>query len=166
MPKHTIKVLVLCTGNSCRSILAEALFNHLGQGRVRAYSAGSHPAGRVNPNALLTLERHGVPHAGARSKSWDEFAQAGAPTIDFIFTVCDHAANEVCPVRPGFPRSIHWGIADPAGVTPDEAQRAAFEVTYAALHQRIAAFLALPLETMSADDATAAARQIHAEAAA
>lgn len=165
MSKSPHNILVLCTGNSCRSILAEALFNHLGPGRVRAYSAGSHPAGRVNPLALETLARHGIPCADARSKSWDEFAAAGAPSIDFIFTVCDHAAHEACPVWPGHPRTIHWGIPDPALVTPDEAQRAAFEVTFAALHQRVTAFLALPLETLDLDAVAAAARQIHTEAA-
>ncbi|CAG0977997.1 arsenate reductase [Burkholderiales bacterium] len=164
MPNSPRNILLLCTGNSCRSILAEALFNHLGAGRVRAFSAGSQPAGRVNPIALETLARHGVPCTDARSKSWDEFAVPGAPVIDFIFTVCDHAAHEACPVWPGHPRTIHWGIPDPAPVTPDEAQRAAFEITFAALHQRVTAFLALPLETLDLDAAAAAARQIHTEA--
>ncbi|MCF8184434.1 MAG: arsenate reductase ArsC, partial [Polynucleobacter sp.] len=104
----TINVLVLCTGNSARSILGEMLFNHLANGRVNAYSAGSKPAGQVNPVALETLANHGVPAAGARSKSWDEFAVASAPTFDFIFTVCGNAAAEACPVWPGHPATAHW----------------------------------------------------------
>lgn len=160
---RSLNLLVLCTGNSCRSILAEALFNHLGAGRVRAYSAGSQPAGRVNPIALETLARHGILCEDARSKSWDEFAAPGAPPIDFIFTVCDHAAHEICPVWPGHPRTIHWGIPDPAPVSPEEAQRAAFEASFAVLRQRVTAFLALPLETLDLDAAAAAARQIHTE---
>ena len=154
-------VLVLCTGNSARSILGEMLFNHLGQGRIKAYSAGSQPAGQVNPVALATLKKHGVPHEGARSKSWDEFAGPVAPGIDFIFTVCGNAASEPCPVWPGHPATAHWGIADPAHVEPMEARRNAFEETYQALHKRIDAFLALPLESMGRDEAIAAARSIH-----
>jgi len=154
-------VLVLCTGNSARSVLGEMLFNHLGQGRIKAYSAGSKPAGKVNPVALETLEKHGVPCAGTRSKSWDEFAAADAPHFDFIFTVCGNAASETCPVWPGHPATAHWGIADPAHVEPIEARRAAFEAAYQALKGRIAAFLALPLESMSREDALAAARRIH-----
>lgn len=156
-------VLVLCTGNSARSILGEMLFNHLGQGRIRAYSAGSKPAGVVNPVALETLRGHGVPFEGARSKSWDEFACPEAPKIDFVFTVCDNAANEVCPVWPGHPTTAHWGIPDPAHVEPLDARRAAFEATYQSLHKRISAFLALPLETMTRADIAAAARRIHEE---
>jgi len=162
-------VLILCTGNSARSILSEMLFNHLGAGRVRAWSAGSRPAGEVNPVALETLARHGIPAHGARSKSWDEFSagalQPGglpAPAFDFIFTVCDNAANEPCPIWPGHPTTAHWGIPDPAHVEPLEARRAAFEDAYQALHQRISAFLALPLESMSRDQVLAAARRIHA----
>ncbi|RLJ63513.1 arsenate reductase ArsC [Sulfurisoma sediminicola] len=157
----TINVLVLCTGNSARSILGEMLFNHLGAGRVRAWSAGSKPAGQVNPVALETLEKHGVPCAGARSKSWGEFAAPDAPHFDFIFTVCGNAANETCPVWPGHPATAHWGIADPAHVEPLGARRAAFEAAYQALKGRVEAFLALPLEAMSRDDALAAARRIH-----
>lgn len=113
--RRLFNVLVLCTGNSARSILGEALFNHLGQGRVRAFSAGSQPSGKVNPVALETLEKHGVPFpAEARSKSWDEFAVPGAPKIDYIFTVCASAAGETCPIWPGHPTTAHWGIADPA----------------------------------------------------
>lgn len=160
----SFNVLVLCTGNSARSILGEMLFNHLGQGRIKAYSAGSKPAGQVNPVALETLQKHGVPCEGARSKSWDEFAAPDAPQIDFIFTVCDNAAHEPCPVWPGHPTTAHWGIPDPAHVKPMEARRAAFEAAYQALKQRIAAFLALPLETMTREEIVAAARRIHEEA--
>ena len=157
-----INVLVLCTGNSARSILGEALFNHLGAGRVRAYSAGSQPSGRVNPVALETLEKHGVPlPSDVRSKSWDEFAAPGAPQIDYIFTVCASAAGETCPIWPGHPMTAHWGIADPAHIEPMEARREAFEVAYQALEKRITAFLALDLATMSAKDVAAAARLIH-----
>ncbi|MBP6653470.1 MAG: arsenate reductase ArsC [Propionivibrio sp.] len=157
-----INVLVLCTGNSARSILGEALFNHLGVGRVRAYSAGSQPSGRVNPVALETLEKHGVPlPSDVRSKSWDEFAAPGAPQIDYIFTVCASAAGETCPIWPGHPMTAHWGIADPAHIEPMEARREAFEVAYQALEKRIKAFLALDLATMSAKDVATAARLIH-----
>ena len=157
-----INVLVLCTGNSARSILGEALFNHLGVGRVRAYSAGSQPSGRVNPVALETLEKHGVPlPSDVRSKSWDEFAAPGAPQIDYIFTVCASAAGETCPIWPGHPMTAHWGIADPAHIEPMEARREAFEVAYQALEKRIKAFLALDLATMSAKDVADAARLIH-----
>ncbi|MFA4970785.1 MAG: arsenate reductase ArsC [Sulfuritalea sp.] len=167
----SFNVLVLCTGNSARSILGEMLFNHLGKGRVRAWSAGSKPGGVVNPVALETLARHGIPADGARSKSWDEFnasAVPPAPTFDFIFTVCGNAAAETCPVWPGHPATAHWGIPDPAHVEPIEARRAAFEEAYQSLKQRIEAFLALPLETMSPEKfpegrraLALAARRIH-----
>ena len=161
-----INVLVLCTGNSARSILGEALFNHLGVGRVRAYSAGSQPSGSVNPVALETLEKHGVPlPSDVRSKSWDEFAAPGAPQIDYIFTVCASAAGETCPIWPGHPMTAHWGIADPAHIEPMEARREAFEVAYQALEKRIKAFLALDLATMSTKDLATAARLIHEAAA-
>lgn len=160
----TFKVLVLCTGNSARSILGEMLFRHLGRGRIEAYSAGSKPGGVVNPVALETLAKHGVPCAGARSKSWDEFALASAPTLDFIFTVCGNAAAETCPVWPGHPATAHWAIPDPAHVEPMAARRAAFEQAYQSLRQRIEAFLALPLETMTPQEAALAARRIHGEA--
>jgi arsenate reductase len=156
-----IHVLVLCTGNSARSILGEALFNHLGQGRVRAFSAGSQPSGKVNLVALETLERHQVPLPEARSKSWDEFAAPGAPQLDYIFTVCASAAGEACPIWPGHPATAHWGIDDPAHIEPLEARRAAFEKAYVKLEQRIRAFLALPLETMPAADLKVAAQLIH-----
>ena len=160
----TVNVLVLCTGNSALSILGEALFNHLGEGRVRAFSAGSQPAGKVNPVALETLEKHGVPLPEARSKSWDEFAAPGAVRLDYIFTVCASAAGEACPIWPGRPATAHWGIDDPAHVEPMSARQAAFEVAYQQLARRVKAFVALPLETMSADEVKAAARKIHEDA--
>lgn len=166
MPKSIYNVLVLCTGNSARSILGEALFNHLGQGRIRAYSAGSQPSGKVNPVALETLDKHGVTQPEARSKSWDEFAVPGAPEIDYIFTVCASAAGETCPVWIGHPTTAHWGIPDPAHVEPMSARVEAFEVAYAQLERRIKTFLALPLETMPATDIKAAAKRIHEEASA
>ncbi len=160
----SFKVLVLCTGNSARSILGEMLFNHLGRGRVTAWSAGSKPAGQVNPAALEILAKHGVPSEGARSKSWDEFAAPGAAGFDFIFTVCGNAAQETCPVWPGHPTTVHWGIPDPAHVEPLEARRAAFEQAYQSLRKRIESFLALPLETMTPENSALAARRIHEEA--
>lgn len=162
----SFNVLVLCTGNSARSILGEMLFKHLGQGRIQAWSAGSKPGGVVNPVVIETLHQHGIPCEAARSKSWDEFgpdAVPPAPTFDFIFTVCSNAANETCPVWPGHPTTAHWTIPDPAHVEPLEARRAAFETAYQSLHKRITAFLALPLETMQRDDIVASARRIHEE---
>lgn len=162
--KHVLfNVLVLCTGNSARSILAEALFNHLGGGRFKAYSAGSQPSGTVNPVALETLDKHGVPLPEARSKSWDEFAAPDAPHMDFIFTVCASAAGEACPIWPGHPTTAHWGIADPAHVEPLAARREAFATAYRQLARRIGAFVTLPLETLSAQEVAAAARRIHEE---
>ncbi len=167
MTARSFNVLVLCTGNSARSILGEALFNHLGNldqpGRIRAFSAGSQPSGKVNPVALETLEKHGVPLPEARSKSWDEFAAPGAPAIDFIFTVCASAAGETCPIWPGHPTTAHWGIADPAHIEPLAARRVAFEDAYRKLKQRIEAFVALPLESMTTAEIAAEARSIHAE---
>ena len=158
----SFRVLVLCTGNSARSILGEALFNFLGKGRIAACSAGSQPSGKVNPVALETLAKHQVPlPTDARSKSWDEFAAAGAPEFDYIFTVCASAAGETCPIWPGHPATAHWGIADPAHVEPLEARRAAFELAYQALEKRIKAFLALELEAMTRADVVTAARLIH-----
>ena len=162
----TFNVLVLCIHNSARSILGEALFNHLGQGRIHAFSAGSQPSGEVDPLALENLATHGVSWPGTgipRSKSWDEFAGPGAPRFDFIFTVCAGAgaAGEACPVWPGHPATAHWGIADLAQIEPPEARRAAFEAAYDQLARRIAAFLKLPLETMSTAAIVAAAREIH-----
>jgi arsenate reductase len=166
MSQKTFNVLVLCTGNSARSILGEALFNHLGGGRLRAFSAGSQPSGKVNPVALETLAAHGVPWPNGghpRSKSWDEFALPGAPEIDYIFTVCASAAGEACPIWLGHPTTAHWGIDDPAHVEPMEARRAAFEKAYELLRQRIEAFVKLPLESMSAAEVKAAAARIHQE---
>jgi arsenate reductase len=142
-------VLFLCTGNSARSIMAEAILNYRGKPRFLAYSAGSHPSGAVRPEALRELERANLPTAGVRSKSWDEFAQPGAPGMHFVFTVCDNAANEVCPIWPGQPMTAHWGIADPAAVkgTPDEIERA-FREAFIALDRRIGLFLSLPLQTL------------------
>jgi len=142
-------VLFLCTGNSARSIMAEAIMNHRGAPHFRAYSAGSHPSGKVRPEALRELERAQLPTAEARSKSWDEFAKTGAPVMNFVFTVCDNAANEVCPLWPGQPMTAHWGIADPAAVqgTPDEIERA-FREAFVALDRRIGLFLSLPLQTL------------------
>ena len=165
MTATQIKVLVLCTGNSARSILGEALFNHLGQGRVRAYSAGSRPSGQVNPLALETLAKHSVPlPAEVRSKSWDEFAVPGAPHFDYLFTVCASAAGETCPVWLGHPVTAHWGIADPAHVEPIAARRAAFEQAFIALEKRIRAFLALDLAALSAQEVATAAQLIHVAA--
>jgi len=142
-------VLFLCTGNSARSIMAEALLNHKGQGAFTAYSAGSHPSGSPRAEALVQLAAAGIAAAGLRSKSWDEFAAAGAPRIDFIFTVCDNAANEVCPIWPGHPMTAHWGIPDPAAVqgTPQQIGRA-FQDAFSILDRRIGLFLALPLATL------------------
>jgi arsenate reductase len=142
-------VLFLCTGNSARSILAEAYLNSAGQGRFRAYSAGSHPGGKVNPFALELLAKHRIPADGARSKSWEEFAASGAPALDFVFTVCDNAAGEVCPIWPGQPMTAHWGVADPAAVTgSDEEKRRAFQRAFAELSARINLLLALPIEKL------------------
>lgn len=142
-------VLVLCTGNSARSILAEVLFNVLGKGRFIAHSAGSKPAGRVNPFALELLQQQGFSTEGLRSKNWDEFAAPGAPQIDFIFTVCDNAAGESCPVWPGKPATAHWGIPDPAAVTGDDAAKcAAFRKASEQLARRIQLFLSLPIASL------------------
>jgi arsenate reductase (thioredoxin) len=142
-------VLVLCTGNSARSILGEVLFNVLGKGKFVAHSAGSQPAGRVNPFALELLQKQGYSTEGLRSKSWDEFAAPGAPKIDFIFTVCDNAAGEACPVWPGKPATAHWGIPDPAAVEGDDAtRRTAFRKTYDQLSRRIQLFMNLPIEKL------------------
>ena len=166
MNRKPFNVLVLCTGNSARSILGEALFNHLGGGRIRAFSAGSRPTGTVNPLALETLAKHGIPLPEARSKSWDEFVGGDAPQIDFIFTVCAAAAGETCPIWPGHSTTAHWGIADPAHVGPLEARRAAFEQAYAQLRERVEAFVKLPLASLSTVEVRDAARKIHAEASA
>lgn len=145
-------MLVLCTGNSARSILAEVLLNRLGAGRVRAFSAGSRPAGAVNPGALRLLDREGVDAALLRSKSWGEFAGPDAPPIDVVITVCGSAAGEACPVFPGRAVRAHWGLEDPAAVSGSEADiDAAFARTWALLRERVEAFLSLPFETMGND---------------
>jgi arsenate reductase len=155
-------VLILCTGNSCRSILGEALFNQLGAGRVQAYSAGSHPTGRVNSNALATLARHGLPTAGYASKSWNELE--GTP-MDIVITVCDSAAGEVCPAYLGQAIRGHWGLPDPAHVSGAQAEiDAAFEATYTALEKRVRAFLSLPLKSMRDAEIAAALHRVHQEA--
>jgi arsenate reductase len=140
--KHIRNVMFLCTGNSARSILSEAILNRLGNGRFRAFSAGSKPVGQVNPGALELLQRREYPTDGLRSKSWDEFAGSGAPEMDCIVTVCNNAAGETCPVWPGHPATEHWDIDDPAGVgDSDEERRAAFEEAYAVLEKRIEKFV-------------------------
>lgn len=149
MSDKIFNVLFLCTGNSARSILAESILNDLGQGRFKAFSAGSHPAGEVNPFAIEFLLKAGLPIDGLRSKSWDEFALPGAPEMDFVLTVCDQAAGEQCPFWPGKPMSAHWGVADPAGVEGTEDQkRRAFKDTAATLQKRIELFTALPGATL------------------
>ena len=147
--ERTYRVLFLCTGNSARSIIAESLLNYNSDGRFVAYSAGSHPRGEVHPYALELLLSKGHGIENLRSKSWDEFEEAGAPVMDFVFTVCDSAANEPCPVWPGGPVTVHWGLADPAGVRGTETEwREAFERAYELLEERIVAFLALPLDSL------------------
>ena len=144
-----MNVLFLCTGNSARSILAEAILEKLGQGRFRAYSAGSQPKGAVNPNTIRLLQGLGYDTSRFRSKSWTEFARPGAPELDFVFTVCDNAAGEACPVWPGQPMTAHWGIPDPADATGSPAQIAhAFNDAYRMLSQRIGIFTALPLASL------------------
>jgi arsenate reductase (thioredoxin) len=144
-----VNVLFLCTGNSARSILAESILNAIGAPRFRGYSAGSHPTGQVNPFALELLRKNGLPVDGLRSKGWDEFAGPGAPRLDFIFTVCDSAAGEACPLWPGHPATAHWGVADPAAVEgSDEVKRHAFFDAYTRLRNRIQLFVNLPLATL------------------
>ncbi len=156
-----LNVLILCTGNSCRSVLGEALINHLGGDRFRAFSAGSHPTGKVNANALATLARHGLSTEGFSSQSWDEFDDKN---IDIAITVCDSAAGEVCPVYLNNTVRAHWGLPDPAHVDGSaEVIEAAFEATYAALEKRIRQLLALPVETMSKPELTEALNKIGAE---
>jgi arsenate reductase (thioredoxin) len=144
-----MNVLFLCTGNSARSILAEAYLNSAGRGRFTAHSAGSHPAGKVNPFALELLEKNRMATNGLRSKNWDEFARPGAPQLDFVFTVCDNAAGEVCPVWPGQPITAHWGVADPAAVVGTEQERRkAFLRAFTELSTRINLLLALPFDKL------------------
>ena len=149
MAERQLNVLFLCTGNSARSIIAEAILNKLGQGKFRAYSAGSQPKGRINPNTIQLLEGLGYETSGFRSKSWSEFAKPGAPPLDFVFTVCDNAAGETCPVWPGQPMTAHWGIPDPAEATGSEAEIAlAFKDAYRMLFQRIGIFTAIPIRSL------------------
>ncbi len=149
MAERIYNVLFLCTGNSARSIMAEALLNALGEGRFRAYSAGSHPAGFVHPLALERLAAERIPTQGLRSKSWEEFARPGAPPLDFVITVCDRAAGEVCPVFPGQPITAHWGVPDPAAASGSESERRlAFAKAYALLHRRVSLFVSLHPESL------------------
>jgi arsenate reductase len=157
MSERIYNVLFLCTGNSARSILAESLLSYLGKGKFRAFSAGSFPKGRVHPMAVELLERSNLPAEGFRSKSWDEFAAPGAPPIDFVITVCDNAAGEVCPVWPGKPMTAHWGIADPAAVEGNEAEKAlAFRKALMELETRVKLFTGLPIGSL--DDLALQAR--------
>jgi arsenate reductase (thioredoxin) len=149
MTERPFNVLVLCTGNSARSILGEALINHWGQGRFKGYSAGSKPKGEVHPIALELLRHMKLPTEGLRSKSWDEFTVAGAPPMDFVFTVCDNAAGESCPIWPGVPMKAHWGIEDPAAVSGTETQKwLAFRKAFHELESRIKVFTSLPIRTL------------------
>jgi arsenate reductase len=148
---ETYNVLFLCTGNSARSIMAEAILKHRGRGRFTAYSAGSHPGGKVNPHALRQLELSHLPTEGLRSKGWDEFANSGAPKMNFVFTVCDNAAREVCPIWPGQPLTAHWGVPDPAVVEGSMAQvERAFREAFVTLDRRIGLFLSLPIKSLDA----------------
>ncbi len=147
--ESTYNVLFLCTGNSARSVLAESLLNHWGKGRFRGYSAGSFPKGRVHPITLALLAQAKLPTDGLRSKSWDEFAAPGAPALDFVFTVCDDAAGEVCPVWPGHPVTAHWGVPDPAAVDGTDLQKwQAFRSALRTLENRIKVFVSLPVATL------------------
>ena len=149
MPDRPFSVLFLCTGNSARSIIAEAILDKVGAGKFQAFSAGSHPKGQVNPYALQLLQSLGHDTARLRSKSWSEFAKPGAPPLDFVFTVCDNAAGETCPVWPGQPMTAHWGVPDPAEAKGNRAEIAlAFKEAYRMLSQRIGIFAALPIESL------------------
>jgi protein-tyrosine-phosphatase len=149
-PNHPFNILFLCTGNSARSILAEAIMNKVGNGRFKAYSAGSQPKGEVHPQALKLLAKLGHATDGLRSKPWDEFSAPGAPELDFVITVCDNAAGEVCPIWPGQPMTSHWGMPDPAAVTGSDAAIAlAFADTYRMLTNRISIFASLPFASLS-----------------
>jgi len=160
-PPSTYNVLFLCTGNSARSIMAEAVLRREGAGRFNAFSAGSRPTGRVNPWAIDHLAAGGLPTDGLRSKSWNEFAAPGAPEIDFIFTVCDNAAGEVCPLWPGQPVTAHWGVPDPAAVEgTDERKLQAFEDTFRILERRVNRFVDLPLSSLDPRDLVRAVRSI------
>jgi protein-tyrosine-phosphatase len=148
-PSSPFNVLFLCTGNSARSIMAEAIMNRLGQGKFRAYSAGSQPKGEINPHTLALLRKLNYDTSGLRSKSWEEFAKPGAPGLDFVFTVCDSAAAETCPIWPGQPMTAHWGIPDPAAVTGNDAEIGlAFADAHRMLNSRISIFVNLPLRSL------------------
>jgi arsenate reductase len=164
---RTYNVLFLCTGNSARSIIAEAILNKLGSGQFRAYSAGSQPKGQVNPSTITLLDGLDYDTSGFRSKSWSEFARSGAPSLDFVFTVCDNAAGEACPVWPGQPMTAHWGVPDPAEATGNAAEVAlAFKEAYRMLHQRVAVFSALPIRSLDTLSLQAKLKQIgHMEGA-
>ena len=150
MEKGPFNVLFLCAGNSARSIMAEVILNSLGKDKFKAYSAGSHPTGKVNPFAIELLEKNHLPTTGLRSKDWNEFAQPGAPFMHFVFTVCDQAAAEPCPVWPGQPMTAHWGVPDPAMIEgDDELKRRAFVKAYTELHRRISIFLNLPFDKLN-----------------
>ena len=150
MKQEILNVLFLCTGNSARSIMAESILNSIGRSKFKAYSAGSRPAGSVNPLALELLAKNGLPTEGLRSKDWNEFSQPGAPFMHFVFTVCDQAAAETCPVWPGQPMTAHWGVADAAAVQgSDEDKRRAFLKAYTELHRRISLFINLPFDTLN-----------------
>lgn len=161
MEDRIFNVLFLCTGNSARSILAEALLTRHGAGRFRAFSAGSHPKGQVNPDAIALLDRLDFQTAGFRSKSWDEFAAPGAPVMDFVFTVCDDAAGEVCPIWPGQPITAHWGIEDPSNVVGNDIERErAFTLALRYLENRISLFTSLPLDKLDGIAIKAKVREI------
>ena len=150
MKQETFNILFLCTGNSARSIMGEAILNFFGRPKFKAFSAGSHPVGNVNPLALALLEKNRLPTKGLRSKDWSEFSQPGAPFLHFVFTVCDQAAAEPCPVWPGQPMTAHWGIQDPAAVQgSDEDKRKAFLKAYTELHRRISLFINLPFDKLN-----------------
>jgi arsenate reductase len=157
------RVLFLCTGNSARSVLAEVLLNELGAGRFVAVSAGSHPAGQVNPGALQVLNDNGHHVDGLSSKSWDQFAAADSPAIDIVITVCNNAAGEACPLWPGSPVTAHWGIPDPAGIDDEQESRKAFDVAYRQLRQRVVAMLQLSLQGQSPAQIQTELEQIHHE---
>jgi protein-tyrosine-phosphatase len=149
MERRAFNVLFLCTGNTARSVMAEVMLNTMGQGRFKAYSAGSHPKGVVNPYTIELLEKNRLPTEGLRSKGWEEFARPGSPALDFVFTVCDDAAGEVCPVWPGQPMTAHWGIPDPAAVEGSDAEkRRAFFEAYTQLQHRLSIFVNLPVDKL------------------
>ncbi len=164
MADRIYNTLFICTGNSARSIISEALLNHLGKGRFKAFSAGSHPTGIVNPFTITTLERMRLPIEGYRSKSWDEFSTPNAPALDFAITVCDNAAGEICPVWPGQPMSAHWGVPDPAAIEGDDERKLkAFADAALIMKRRIELFLSLPFTTLDRISLQKATRDIGAK---